>query len=203
MQLHFVDRQSYRQKETPAFIESLKKRFGRFYLVPQGGTNELAVQGTMEILNEADAVFDYIACAIGTGGTIAGIINSAYPHQKILGFPALKENFLHRDISRYVHRDNWRLIRDYHFGVFAKINADLVHFINDFYRQTGIPLDPVYTGKMLYGLFDMIAHDRFEPGTEILAVHTGGLQGIDGMNNRLRKKRLPTLDLPSFYNTGS
>ncbi len=199
MRFYFVDRTTYRLKETADFIENLKQRFGHFYLVPQGGTNELAVKGAQEILNENDAEFDYIACAVGTGGTIAGIINASMPRQKVLGFPALKENFLQHDIRKYVRKNNWTLIRDYHFGGFAKINEVLITFVNRFYRQTGIPLDPVYTGKMLYGLFDMIEKGHFTRETKILAVHTGGLQGIDGMNFRLQKKGLPLLKLPVHY----
>ncbi len=199
MRFYFVDRTTYRLKETADFIENLKQRFGHFYLVPQGGTNELAVKGAQEILNENDAEFDYIACAVGTGGTIAGIINASMPRQKVLGFPALKENFLQHDIRKYVRKNNWTLIRDYHFGGFAKINEALITFVNRFYRQTGIPLDPVYTGKMLYGLFDMIEKGHFTRETKILAVHTGGLQGIDGMNFRLQKKGLPLLKLPVHY----
>ncbi len=199
MRFYFVDRTTYRLKETADFIENLKQRFGHFYLVPQGGTNELAVKGAQEILNENDAEFDYIACAVGTGGTIAGIINASMPRQKVLGFPALKENFLQHDIRKYVRKNNWTLIRDYHFGGFAKINEGLITFVNRFYRQTGIPLDLVYTGKMLYGLFDMIEKGHFTRETKILAVHTGGLQGIDGMNFRLQKKGLPLLELPVHY----
>jgi 1-aminocyclopropane-1-carboxylate deaminase len=199
MKLHFVDRKSYRRKEEPRFINKLKRLFGRFYLVPQGGTNELAVKGTEEILGAEDYKFDIITSAIGTGGTIAGIINASQDYQEVWGFPALKENFLHNDIKKYVYKDNWKLIRDYNFGGFAKIKPALVEFINDFYRTTGIPLDPVYTGKMLYGLFDMIRNDRIPRGTYILAVHTGGLQGIDGMNRRLAKKGYPLLELPGFY----
>ena len=200
MKFYFVDRKTYREKkDRPAFLRKLRRYFGEFYHVPQGGTNELAVKGTEEILEPTDYSFDFVTSAVGTGGTIAGIINASSPYQKVLGFPALKENFLHKDISRYVKKKNWDLVRDYHFGGFAKINEGLVKFINDFYRQTGIPLDPVYTGKMFYGLFDMIKKGIFRPGTRILAIHTGGLQGIDGMNIRLRKKGMPLLEVPSFY----
>ena len=195
MRFHFVSRSAYREKTSPQFIENLFRLFGHFYLVPEGGTNELAVKGTEEILQNEDAEFNYICCAIGTGGTIAGIINSSFSHQKILGFPALKENFLHQNIRSYVHKDNWELIRDYNFGGFAKINKDLVDFINKFYNLQNLPLDPVYTGKMMYGLFDLIKKDYFPEGSKILAIHTGGLQGKLGMNKRLSKKSLPLLKL--------
>jgi len=193
MQFHFVTRQAYREKTQADFIENLFHLFGRFYLVPEGGTNDLAVKGTEEILTPEDAEFDYVCSAIGTGGTIAGIINSSFPHQKILGFPALKENFLHKNIQKYVRKNNWELIRDYNFGGFAKIDKKLVDFINMVHDLHNLPLDPIYTGKMMFGLIDMIKKDYFPKGTKILAIHSGGLQGRDGMNIRLKKKSLPLL----------
>jgi len=193
MQFHFVTREAYRQKTTAAFIKNLFQVFGKFYLVPEGGTNQLAVKGTEEILTKEDAEFDYICAAIGTGGTIAGIINTALPHQKVLGFPALKENFLHNDILKYVHQNNWELIRDYNRGGFAKIDQELVDFINMVNNMHDLPLDPIYTGKMLFGIIDMIKKDYFPKGTRILAIHSGGLQGRYGMNIRLAKKGLNPL----------
>ena len=193
MRLHFVSREAYRRKTEPEFIANLYQIFGKFYLVPEGGTNELAVKGTEEILTPEDESFDYVCSAIGTGGTIAGLINSAKPHQKVLGFPALKESFLHKNIAKYTHSDNWELIRDYNFGGFAKINKDLVEFINMVFTLHDLPLDPVYTGKMLYGIVDMIKKDYFPKGSKILAIHTGGVQGKAGMNLRLAKKGLPLL----------
>ena len=193
MQLHFVSRKAYRQKTNPEFIANLFQLFGKFYLVPEGGTNELAVKGTEEILTPEDESFDYICSAIGTGGTIAGLINSAKSHQKVLGFPALKENFLHQNIAKYTQSDNWTLIRDYNFGGFAKIDKKLVDFINMVNTLHNLPLDPVYTGKMLYGIIDLIKKDYFPKGSKILAIHTGGLQGKDGMNIRLKRKGIPLL----------
>lgn len=194
MQFKFVDRKSYRLKHTPNYIKALKEEFGDFYTVPEGGTNKLAIKGTQEIIGDNEENFNYICSAIGTGGTIAGIINSAKKHQKVLGFPALKENFLHEDINKYVKGNtNWKLIRNYNFGGFAKINKDLVDFINDFKRQTSIQLDPIYTGKMLFGIVDLHKKHYFPEGKQILAVHSGGLQGIEGMNKRLKTKNLPTI----------
>ena len=194
MQFKFIDRKTYRLKHTPDFIESLRDEFGDFYLVPEGGTNNLAVEGCEEILDSEDSKFDYICCAIGTGGTISGIINSVKPNQKVLGFPALKGDFLSDVIKQYVQTtDNWELITDYHFGGFAKINEELVHFINDFKVQTSIQLDPIYTSKMLFGIVDLIKNAYFDIETKIVAIHSGGLQGIDGMNQRLTRKKLPII----------
>ena len=184
MNFKFIDRKSYRLKKEKAFIETLKKEFGNFYLIPEGGTNELAVKGCEEILSEKDKEFDYICCAIGTGGTISGIINTALPYQKVLGFPALKGDFHKQEIQPYVNNDtNWELI-NYHFGGFAKINEVLVAFINDFKKQTNIQLDPIYNGKMLFGIIDLIKKNTLNRTHKILAIHTGGLQGIMGMNKR-------------------
>jgi 1-aminocyclopropane-1-carboxylate deaminase len=195
MQFHFVSRQAYRQKETADFIEDLRSKFGNFYLVPEGGTNQLAVKGTQEILTPNDQHYDYICCAIGTGGTIAGLINSSSEHQKVLGFPALKEQFLEENIKKYVTKNNWELIRDYHFGGFAKVDEKLINFINMVYSLHKLPLDPIYTGKMLYGIIDLIKKDYFPKGSKILAIHTGGLQGKEGMNIKLKQKNLPLLKL--------
>ena len=195
MMFHFVSRSVYRQKKNPDFIRNLFQIFGNFYLVPEGGTNELAIKGTEEILTPEDAQFDFICCAVGTGGTIAGIINTSYSHQKIIGFPALKENFLHKNIQKYVHKDNWDLIRDYHFGGFAKVNQALIDFINMVNTLHNLPLDPIYTGKMMFGIIDLIKKDFFPEGSKILAIHTGGLQGREGMNIRLQKKQMPLLNI--------
>lgn len=216
MQFEFVTREAYRFKTEPDFIANLQQKFGSFYLVPEGGTNEYAIKGCEEILTEQDAQFDYICCAVGTGGTISGIINSASPHQKVLGFPALKGDFLKdetpmnkfssnlnekgvpddlrqittfsEEICKFATNKNWELITDYHFGGYGKVNEELIQFINQFYKQTQVPLDPIYTGKMVFGIIDLIQKDYFSHNSKILLIHTGGLQGIQGMNAFLKKK---------------
>jgi len=192
MEFYFISRTEYRNKTNPKFIDALKQKFGDFYLVPEGGTNKLAIKGCEEILTNKDEKFDYICCAVGTGGTISGIINSAKNHQKVLGFPALKGSFLQKEIIKYTNqKNNWELINDYHFGGFAKINSDLVGFINKIKEKYNLVLDPIYTSKMLFGIDDLIKKDYFKKGTKILAIHTGGLQGIEAMNIQLKKKGLP------------
>lgn len=195
MQLHFVSREWYKNKEEKNSIEELKARFGDFYLLPEGGTNSLAIKGCEEILTEEDSSFNYICCAIGTGGTIAGIINASNKDQQVLGFPALKGGWLASEIEKYTDRKNWKLITEYHFGGYAKLNKKLVDFINEFHEKYQISLDPVYTGKMLFGIIDMIENAKFPQNSRILAVHTGGLQGIAGMNELLTKKNLPLIDV--------
>ena len=195
MKFKFVSRTDYREKETTAFIDKLKKEFGDFYMVPEGGTNKLAVKGCEEILTVKDEVYDIICCSVGTGGTLAGLINSAAPKQRVLGFPALKGDFLKKDICKFVENGNWDLCSDYHFGGYARVDESLISFINEMNENTGIPLDPVYTGKMMYGVLDMITNNFFNPGTKILAIHTGGLQGIAGINLYLKSKNLPLIDI--------
>jgi 1-aminocyclopropane-1-carboxylate deaminase len=195
MKFEFVTREVYKTKASNAFIEDLKGRYGDFYLVPEGGTNSLAVKGCEEILTDEDYDFTHICCAIGTGGTISGLINSAKSNQKIIGFPALKGDFLSDDIRKFATNSNWEVQLDYHFGGYAKINEELIRFINDFYKQTNIPLDPIYTGKMMFGIVDLINKGYFPKGAKILAIHTGGLQGIEGMNNNLKNKNLPLIAL--------
>lgn len=193
MQFEFVSREDYRLKNEISFLENLKQKFGDFYLVPEGGTNELAIKGCEEILTAEDAVFNYVCCAVGTGGTISGLINSAYPDQKILGFPALKGDFLKDEIRIFAKKDNWDLISDYHFGGYGKINLELIEFINAFFEENEVPLDPIYTGKMVFGVIDLIHKNYFPAHSKILLIHTGGLQGIDGMNLKLMQKKLPIL----------
>ncbi len=193
MQFKFIPRDLYRDKMNNSFIESLKTEFGAFYLIPEGGTNTLAIQGCEEILKESDKEFDYICCAVGTGGTVSGLINCSKPGQQVLGFPALKGEFLQQVISKFALKDHWKLIHDYHFGGYAKINTELISFINEFKKKNNIPLDPVYTGKMMFGIFDLIEKNYFPKGSKILTIHTGGLQGISGMNAILKKKNLPII----------
>ena len=195
MEFKFVSRTDYRKKETTGFLNKLEMEFGDFYMIPEGGTNQLAVKGCEEILTAKDTVYDIICCSVGTGGTIAGIINSAAPKQRILGFPALKGNFLKKDICKFVENGNWDLCTDYHLGGYARVDKSLISFINEMNENTGIPYDPVYTGKMMYGILDMIAKDQFKPGTKILAIHTGGLQGIAGINLYLKSKNLPLIEI--------
>ena len=195
MKFRFMSRARYREKGLAEVQEELREEFGDFYLLPEGGTNALAVKGCEEILAPADMDFDVICCSVGTGGTIAGIINSAGEGQKILGFPALKGDFLDGEIRKLTRKFNWELILDYHFGGYAKVDPALIGFLNSFKRETGIQLDPIYTGKMMYGLLDLVEKGGFKENTRILAIHTGGLQGIAGMNRILEKRKDPLIEL--------
>ena len=189
MQFHFVSRTAYRDKESSSFISFLSEKFGNFYLVPEGGTNDLAIKGCEEILTSEDkSYFTHIACAVGTGGTISGLINSSSEKQQIIGFSSLKGAFLSEVIRNFVSKTNWSINDNYHFGGYGKVTDELIQFLNSFYSQTAIPLDPVYTGKMVFGILDWIEKGYFPPNAKILMIHTGGLQGIKGMNFALKNK---------------
>ena len=185
MKLHYVSRSYYREKTSIDFLEKLKAQFGDFFLIPEGGTNELAIQGAAEILDTNDTQ-DYICCAVGTGGTIAGIINASNDKQTVIGFPAIKGmDALEKDIKIWTNTTNYRIITSYVGSGYAKISIGLVKFINEFDATHNIPLDSIYTGKMMMAILDLVAKDYFPKGSSILAIHTGGLQGNKGMSERL------------------
>ena len=189
MQLHYVSRIEYRKKHERHYLEKLKQKFGNVYILPEGGSNSLAVKGCEEIVNEIrneiSSPFDVICCASGTGATLAGLISAIKPEQKAIGFSALKGgDFLTDDVKNFLNRKNpgtnWRIETRFHFGGYARINDELIQFMKDFQSQYEIPLDAVYTGKMFYGLFKLITSGEFDRGTSIVAVHSGGLQGNAG-----------------------
>ncbi|MDM1272723.1 1-aminocyclopropane-1-carboxylate deaminase/D-cysteine desulfhydrase [Acinetobacter indicus] len=177
MQLEFISRNAYRQKDQPDFLQHLQQQYPDFYLIPEGGTNALAVQGCREILTAEDAQFDLICCAVGTGGTFAGLIEASQQHQQLLGFSALKGDFLTHEVAQLTTKCNWRILDNYCCGGYAKTTPELIQFIQTFEQRYNIPLEQVYTGKMLRGIFDLIDQDKIGPDQKILLIHTGGLQG--------------------------
>ena len=185
MSFRFVTRETYRYKER--LMAELQEEFPESLVVPEGGTNENAVEGIQYMLTDETKDFDYICSAVGTGGTVSGLSKFAQPHQKIIGFKAVKDNSLENRIKNLSKKDNFILI-DASDGGFGKITDENVRFINEFYQYFGIVLEPVYTGKMLRKIFEMIADDYFPANSKILAFHTGGLQGIVGANEMLKKK---------------
>lgn len=185
MSFRFVTRETYRYKEK--MMKELQEEFPEALVVPEGGTNENAVEGIQYMLNDETKDFDYICSAVGTGGTVSGLSKFAQPHQKVIGFKAVKDNSLENRIKNLSKKDNFILI-DASDGGFGKITDENVRFINEFYQYFGIVLEPVYTGKMLRKIFEMIEDDYFPANSKILAFHTGGLQGIVGANEMLKKK---------------
>ena len=183
MQLEFVERSAYRKKNSEEFIQTLKQQFGSFYLVPEGGTNNLAITGCMEMVNEEVRAYDFVCCSVGTGGTLAGLIKGMQGKGRVLGFAALKGDFLTEEVKDLLQQHgasqpaNWEIIPGYHFGGYAKKNPELLYFMETFEREHAIPLDPIYTGKLLYGVFQLVKKQYFSPYSRVLVVHSGGLQG--------------------------
>lgn len=177
MDLHYMPRWRYRQKESAEVTEELDSLFGRFYLLPEGGTNQLAVQGCREIVEEIDRPYNLICCACGTGGTLAGIISGLRDQQTALGIAVLKgKAFLQNEISALIipgSSARWSINFDYHFGGYAKKDSTLLEFIDRFYAMHNIPLDPVYTGKLMFGIYDMIQRGLIPSGQTVVALHTG------------------------------
>ena len=191
MQLHYVSREEYRKKNEADFIQSLHDKYGEFYLIPEGGTNELAVQGCVELGGKltSEIEFDYLCLPVGTGGTMAGIVSGFKGQKEIIGFSSLKGgSFLHEEVEKLqrnfsgISFSNWRIETQYHFGGYAKVPDDLKLFIRKAEADHSFPLDPIYTSKMFYGVLDLMKKNYFRRGTTILLLHTGGLQGRAGFN---------------------
>ena len=194
MQFVFVGRKEYRE-EKAEIAARLQDDFGGCYVIPEGGSNTLAVKGCVEIVEEIreqlDGVIpDYFCVSSGTGGTAAGLIVGLAGVSSVKVFPALKGNFIQDEINSLIWEsvgksyDNWQLITDYHFGGYTKWNQELIDFINDFYTKFRLKIDPIYTGKLFYGIWDEIKKGHFKDGSTIVVIHTGGLQGIQGFNQR-------------------
>ncbi len=194
MVLHYVKRDSYRERYNQDFKAALHRQFGSFYFLPEGGSNELAIPGCREMVEEIEQDFDYICTPVGSGGTLAGIISGLKPHQFAIGFVVLKQGeYLKEQIIQLRSSagektaDNWQLSHDYHFNGFARFNDSLIRFINNFKACHSIQLEPIYSGKMLFGVWDLIKKGYFKPGSRIVAVHTGGLQALEGFRLRFGK----------------
>lgn len=186
MELHFVSRGDYRHLRTYKSHDSLPGLKSGQYWLPEGGAIDLALLGVAEIALEIVVEFDVLAVACGTGATLAGLIATAPSSSRILGIAALKAaGFLVHDVkqllnAQHMTRDNWQIALDYHCGGFAKTSPALLEFIRWFSARHGIPLEPVYTGKLMFALYDLIRRGYFEAGQRIIVLHTGGLQGNRG-----------------------
>ncbi len=198
MKLYYLSREQYRDRHTLEMQEWVQKRFGPGFLIPEGGSNELGVEGVEEMMKAVPKDYDYILCPVGTGATLAGIVNGMEPNQKALGISVLKNAFdLEDSVRKWVKKEglSWSIDHDYHFGGYAKVTHGLVQFINNFKQQFDVLLDPVYTGKMAFAAFRMAAEERIPRGSKILMVHTGGQQGISGINMSLRRKGMQTIEV--------
>ncbi|QXV67289.1 1-aminocyclopropane-1-carboxylate deaminase/D-cysteine desulfhydrase [Mucilaginibacter sp. 21P] len=189
MELIFTDRDSYRDKQAlfgKHFMDDLDAFF-----INEGGSSTEGALGVAELIDELPETYHHIFCACGSGTTAAGIINGLTTHALptiFNGVPALKGgDFLREDIDKMLTFPvEYKLHTDYHFGGYGKTTPELIEFIKKFIAETGILIDPVYTGKMLYALYDLASKDYFSPGSKILAVHTGGVWGLLGMKQKFR-----------------
>jgi len=192
MRLHYLDRATYRRRNEPEFLAEIQAQFGPAYLLPEGGTNALALRGVAELVGELrqHTDFDAVAVAVGTGGTLAGLalgLAEAGHPARAVGVAALKgADFLRADIDALTQAaasrtlTNYALHTGYCFGGYAKLPPELRAFIGRFEADFGVLLDPIYTGKLLAGVLDLIEKDHFAPGSTVVAVHTGGLQAWAG-----------------------
>ncbi|MEH2273620.1 MAG: pyridoxal-phosphate dependent enzyme [Nostoc sp.] len=206
MQLVYLNREMYRQRNTAALQEYLHQRFGEVFIIPEGGSNLNGVRGCTEIIGDAMPTagyayaFDHICVACGTATTLAGIALSLHQGQKAIAFPVLKNgaflaqeieslltNYLASGLPAAYSPASWELVCDYHFGGYAKVNDELLLFSQQFSEEHGVPLDYVYTAKMFYGVMDLLQQGFFGKGDRLLLVHTGGLQGNVGMEERLQR----------------
>ena len=189
MQLKFIKRIEYKQKNNTDFIKSLHQEFGEFYLIPEGGNNAAGKMGCVELLDELVDQYDVICCEVGSGTMLSSLIqNKKQLNTHYLGFAVMKNLQLDQEIKESLilseHKSSdlpaWKINHEYHFGGFAKTTPELDAFINNFKQQYNVQLEPVYSGKMLWGILDLIQKDYFKAGTCILAIHGGGLQGLRG-----------------------
>jgi 1-aminocyclopropane-1-carboxylate deaminase/D-cysteine desulfhydrase-like pyridoxal-dependent ACC family enzyme len=189
MELHFVSRESYRDKNKLENYVKEKFPADDLYIIPEGGANAAGIKGCREIVPLIEIDFDVICCPCGTGTTLAGIILSLKEQQLALGFQVLKaEHYISNEIKKWLQlhhsqQSNWSISEEYHFGGYAKTTPALDKFILDFEKEHSIPLDHLYTGKMMYGISDMLGKGMFRPGQTVVAIHTGGLQGETGFRN--------------------
>ncbi len=188
MQIHHIPKDAYRLKEESTVFRELISRYSSPYIIPEGGSNQLALTGVSEIVTEIRAQeeqVEHIFVAAGTGTTAAGIINNLEPNQFLHVIAVLKHAGLDADIRQRLsgNKTNWKVYHDYHHGGYARVSGELISFINEFKKETGIPLDPIYTGKMMYAIYDLLGQESVsEHLGNMLAIHTGGLQGITGYN---------------------
>jgi 1-aminocyclopropane-1-carboxylate deaminase len=188
MQLLFVSQQDYDRKDDPEWVRLLLPGREDIYIIPEGGANEEGRIGAEAIAQYIPAHYTHICVCAGTGTTLTGIRNALPPQQHIIGFAPMKGGvYLKEEIKKHIKNShsNWDLLDEWHVGGFGKINDSLIQFMNDFYIQHHIPLDRVYTAKMMYGLQQLLQQSYFPLDAKILCIHSGGLQGNSSIYNKL------------------
>lgn len=191
MNFYYLDRNRYRNKYDEKILELLKVNYGKFYLIPEGGSNHFAVKGCSEIIPRIKTDFDFICTACGTGGTLAGLVLGLNSNARAIGFSVLKNGgFLNNNVKNLLassgkeHLSNWEINLDYHLGGYAKVTNELLEFCYEFSDMHNIPIEPIYTGKMLFGILDLVKQNYFPEYSQIIALHSGGLQGLKGLEQR-------------------
>ncbi len=182
--IQYFSQSKYKFKYSEDLLYKLNKLYGDYYLIPEGGSNKLAVKGCEEITSNINCSFDYVITACGTAGTLTGITKSLKSNQKAIGISVLKNgNFLYDEVNKLSEQnlDNYKIKLNYHFGGYAKFNDDLIDFIRSIYSKHNIILEPIYTGKVLFAVYDLISKNFFKSGSTIVVYHSGGLQGYQGL----------------------
>ncbi len=204
MALHYISRKDYREKDNNGILQKLHEQYSHAYILPEGGSNVLGIRGCMEILSEVNEPFDVVAVPCGTGSTLTGLVLSLKEHQSAIGFSAMKGGgFIQDQVINQLQAileepfpdselvGSFMIETGYHFGGYGKYTQELSDFMLQFYYDHQIKLEPIYTAKMAYGIYDLIRKKTFPRGTRILMVHTGGLQGLAGFTERFGEKFYP------------
>lgn len=196
MRLRYISRQRYREKQAPDFLQQLQEEFPNSYILPEGGSNLLGVRGCLDIKKYINQEAGLVLLPCGTGATLAGVAASL-PECQVVGISVLKNALdLEERVAEYLSEllregyiqhipQNWAIRHEFHCGGYAKVNTGLAGFIDQFFSDTGIPVEPVYTGKMFYALEQMLQQGEIEATTPVTAIHTGGLQGLRGMESNI------------------
>lgn len=181
MHLEFLSREEYDQKTDSVWLDALKNRYPRSFVIPEGGSNEFGRRGAERIAALVPPDYTHVCLAAGTGTTFVGLRNALPPDIAMLGFVPMKGGaYLREEIEKYLKEGkniNWRLFDEWHFGGFGKRTPELVDFMSRFKEEQGFALDVVYTSKMMYGLAELLARGYFPSEARMLCIHTGGLQG--------------------------
>ncbi|MBV6645998.1 MAG: pyridoxal-phosphate dependent enzyme [Cyclobacteriaceae bacterium] len=187
MMLLFVSRADFRKMKVGEIPLPVEDR--NYYVLPEGGTNELAINGVAEITEEITEDFDIITTPVGTGGTLAGLVKGMAGDKFVLGFSAVKGQFIVEEVADLLKNNripwgNYKVETQFHFGGYGKFDDTLIDFMGNFYHENNLVLEPIYTGKMFFGVWEMIKNEQIASGNKILMLHTGGLQGVLGFNER-------------------
>ncbi|MDG1751910.1 MAG: pyridoxal-phosphate dependent enzyme [Thalassotalea sp.] len=202
MDLHFVDRKTYRQRDSTEYLLHLSQQYPDYFIIPEGGSNTLAIKGVAEISTELNkqTQYDTLIAPVGSAGTISGLITGDKNQHAILGIAVLKQqDYLQKEVYNLLETtgnksvNNWKILNNYHDGGYAKFSQQSLKKLQDFSAKTGVPFEPIYSGKMILALLDLINTGYFKPHHRIVLLHTGGLQGLGGLieQNKIKADEWP------------